>query len=421
MMHPRLSPAALASALLLIGCTAQPRADLVPPPPPPVVASAGCRIGPQDGPPPAPGGIADRGIGGTGTAGSTTLVDRGIGGTGTASGGASVLADRGIGGTGLVGVITGFASICMDGVEVGYGPATAVTSDTGEATPDALRVGQLAVVQADAGGLAASSVALRHEVIGQVDSVSADGLLHIAGQLVRLTQQTRGGTPAVGDRVAVSGFRDADGMIAASRFDPAPAGRVSVHGLLSHDAHGPHIGALLLHVPHTLRVPPDGAVTAAGRELQGVLYVDVLVPDLLIRDPAGVFAPATSQFYVESIVSFGLGGPIDPDVFYGGPVVVRLQRQRDGTLLRLSATPAPAGPITHPGARSAGPGRPGATGYGPAPVPNGRMAPGRAGNGGPAGGPGRFGGRRRPNADNPGPDQLGPPQGSVSPPGPGGH
>jgi hypothetical protein len=64
-----------------------------------------CQIGPDDGP-----AVADRGIGGTG------IDDNAI-----------QTADRGIGGTGIVGVITGFSSVCVDGLEVSYGSTTTVS------------------------------------------------------------------------------------------------------------------------------------------------------------------------------------------------------------------------------------------------------------------------------------------------------
>src|ERR1700760_2738588 len=48
--------------------------------------------------------------------GGPTLAERGIGGPGQPA--RSLVAERGIGGTGIVGVVTGFASVCVDGLEV---------------------------------------------------------------------------------------------------------------------------------------------------------------------------------------------------------------------------------------------------------------------------------------------------------------
>jgi hypothetical protein len=72
----------------------------------------------------------------------TILAERGIGGTGTPPGNPE-LADRGIGGTGIVGVITGFASVCVDGLEIAYDRSAAVDIDGAAGTPAALRVGQI--------------------------------------------------------------------------------------------------------------------------------------------------------------------------------------------------------------------------------------------------------------------------------------
>ena len=70
--------------------------------------------------------LTDRGIGGTGAASKgPQWSDRGIGGTGGASQ-PTRSADRGIGGTGIIGIITGFASVCLDGVEVHLDAVTPV-------------------------------------------------------------------------------------------------------------------------------------------------------------------------------------------------------------------------------------------------------------------------------------------------------
>ena len=53
---------------------------------------------------------------------SPLFADRGIGGTGApaALSAASRTADRGIGGTGIIGVVTGFGSIFVNGLEIQY-------------------------------------------------------------------------------------------------------------------------------------------------------------------------------------------------------------------------------------------------------------------------------------------------------------
>lgn len=57
-------------------------------------------------------------------------------------------ADRGIGGTGIVAVITGFASVCLAGQEIALGTETPVRIEERPAAADALRAGQVALVDA---------------------------------------------------------------------------------------------------------------------------------------------------------------------------------------------------------------------------------------------------------------------------------
>src|ERR1700690_592414 len=73
--------------------------------------------------------------------------DRGIGGTGAPAAGPAI-SDRGIGGTGIVGVVTGFGSVFVNGLEVAYAATTPVTVDGVPDTDAALRVGQLAAIVA---------------------------------------------------------------------------------------------------------------------------------------------------------------------------------------------------------------------------------------------------------------------------------
>src|ERR1700722_13700231 len=182
--------------------------------------------------------------------------DRGIGGTGAPASGPAI-SDRGIGGTGIVGTITGFGSVFVNGLEVAYTPTTPLTVD-GMPDPDAtLRVGQLAtIVASDDHGLNAVSIDVRHEVSGPVTSVSAgagtgDSTLVVAGQRVAIDSGTEGPqgsgglqTVRPGDWVAVSGLRGPDGVITASRIDQRMPGPVLVRGPVMPRAGGWWIGDL---------------------------------------------------------------------------------------------------------------------------------------------------------------------------------
>ena len=178
-------------------------------------------------PPPLPAPEAERGIGGTGAP------------NGAPNG--TFEAERGIGGTGIIGVITGFGSIFVDGLEVRYGTGTEVSVDDANATPAALREGQVVAVSAvgPTSALVAESISVVHEVAGPVEAVEDGGrMVRVAGQEVvipaAIPDQVGGGL-ARGDWVAVSGLQRPDGAIVATRIDPSPAGLVRVRGPLAGD------------------------------------------------------------------------------------------------------------------------------------------------------------------------------------------
>ena len=386
-MRPKSSRAALAGLLLLGACSPGnlPPLYVVEEP-----AAAGmCRLGPDEGPP-----LADRGIGGTGA--PTAVADRGIGGTGTPL----RTADRGIGGTGIIAVITGFASICLGGMEVALDDTVPVTLN-GEAVPaSSLRAGQLAIVEAGGQGseLAARSVELRQEVSGPVEAVATNGRLRVAGQAVQLSAGTYGQrNPQVGDWIAVSGLRSPDGVIQASRIDPRTPGEVLVRGRAVATPGGLRVGTLQLRSNETA---PAGYITATGRYRGGVLDGARLAPDRLATDPAAAFPEATRRILVESYAVAGPGGlrlgsgatlPALPGLV-GQPMrgMVEIERQPGGGLRATGLRPdGPAAfggdrgvlPGAFPG-RSMGEGGPGrGLGSQPAPVPR-PMIGGTGGEGG---------------------------------------
>lgn len=116
-----------------------------------------------------------------GVGGTCVVAGRpGIGGTGISEGG--------IGGTGIVGVVTGFASICVNGVEVQF-DADTPTSDNGQpGSARQLAVGQVVAVQAAgaAEALSARHIALIHAAVGPIETLNAaTGEFRILGQSAR--------------------------------------------------------------------------------------------------------------------------------------------------------------------------------------------------------------------------------------------
>jgi hypothetical protein len=142
----------------------------------------------------------------------------------------------GIGGTGItasagvVGVVTGFGSICVNGSEVHYGTGTAVEVNGRPAAARDLERGQL--VRVDAQRISnseyrASRIAVLESLVGPVTQVDAKRrMFWVMGQPVRLTREavvavSGNGMPAVKSTVRVSGLMNARGEVLASRIEGA--------------------------------------------------------------------------------------------------------------------------------------------------------------------------------------------------------
>jgi hypothetical protein len=291
-------PRLLAALLLLVAACSERAPPLSAPIPSPAGETDICRIGPDGGPPPQARPVR------------TAEDDRGIGGTGIQL--ASDDGDRGIGGTGIVGVVTGFASICVNGMHVGYDPTLPVVFGAVMAPPSALRVGQVVAISAAErdGTLQARRVAVRYEVSGPVEAVEP-GAIRVAGQRVTLVGAVPGGTDwKVGDSILVSGLRAPDGSIIASRIDPRPAGAprtVTVHGVLMQRDGVLSVGNLPIRVGPGLLLPDPGPVIATGMIEDGVLTPVSVAPDMLLRDPTVWFGPGYGRFLYEGYVSLGAG------------------------------------------------------------------------------------------------------------------
>jgi hypothetical protein len=173
------------------------------------------------------------GIGGTGA-----RADGGIGGTG-------ITADGGIGGTGLradtdlsvIGVVTGFGSICVNGVEVHYDASTPVTHDGEPSSARALAIGHVVALRAfgNSAEARARAIDVRSAAVGRVTAIErASNSLNVLGQTVRVESWTTVGPGLAGPTLAdvglgeplrVSGLRRADGTIIATRIERAPSAK----------------------------------------------------------------------------------------------------------------------------------------------------------------------------------------------------
>jgi len=177
------------------------------------------------------------GIGGTGQVARGT----GIGGTGARArkagiGGTGQIArGSGIGGTGqavehnglVVGTITGFGSICVNGIEIHYKSDTPLQLNGQTVNPDSsLAIGQVIAVGVSGMGkeVTANEMHILHAATGPVSTIDfIKGELEVLGQKVHFNINSASSSELnnlqSGDFVEVSGLRDHSGNIVASRID----------------------------------------------------------------------------------------------------------------------------------------------------------------------------------------------------------
>lgn len=255
------------------------------------------------------GAPAESGIGGTGApqasgiGGTGAPQVQGIGGTGAPQargiGGTGALAqDGGIGGTGIVGTITGFASVCVNGLEVHYDEATPVSMNGRAVNAAELAVGQVIAVEAQPGarGLSARSIAVLNALEGPITAIGA-GRLEVMGQPVRLAPGLAGPPAglAPGVAVRVSGLRAADGTVLATHLSRAPAaGAASAIGDLAGTGERRSLHGL----------PLSGAPAAERGEVlvRGDWDGQRLHVRELRRDPSAPFAGQVERLVVEGLV-----------------------------------------------------------------------------------------------------------------------
>jgi hypothetical protein len=203
---------------------------------------SGSGIGGTGSPTPMNGGS---GTGGTGTPSSKN--GSGIGGTGapisksdgSGIGGTGIISNgSGIGGTGqktdnqatvIIGTITGFGSICVNGIEIHFDRSTSVKIN-GEATnTDQLALGQVvsATVLGTGNEVLAQDIEVMNVVAGPIAEIDPElNRVTVLGQHIQLLEKTQYAPVNAditnfqkGDFIQVSGLRQADGEIVASRID----------------------------------------------------------------------------------------------------------------------------------------------------------------------------------------------------------
>jgi Domain of unknown function (DUF5666) len=168
-------------------------------------------------------GIQQDGIGGTGAK------EEGIGGTGIQAnsgvGGTGKQASSGVGGTGIVGIITGFASICVNGLEVFYDKHTEVDIDGMTSNIDALNIGQLVAIESSSNSnhLIAQRLSVSHVIIGKIEKVdSTQNTLQIMGRTIQISPETIVNADLKPQQlVKISGLVATNNQVYTSRIDIA--------------------------------------------------------------------------------------------------------------------------------------------------------------------------------------------------------
>ncbi|WP_376964648.1 DUF5666 domain-containing protein [Azospirillum sp. A26] len=261
-----------------------------------MLAAAGC--GPSQN---RDGGVADRGIGGTGV----SVADRGIGGTGITS-------------TGIVGTVTAFGSVWVNGLRVDLPQTTQVRIEGRPAQPGDVRIGQTVAMTAAPGGptgLTAQTLEVRFAVAGPVDRTATGGAL-VLGQRIDLAEAE--GTTALtpGRWVAISGLRRPDGVIDASRVDPwEPARGWVLRGRLdSVTAKTLTVAGLTLSRGRSL----TGALPAVGSMVRVAGKPDPAAALAVESDPFNPFGSTVNALSIETYVDAS-GQTTSP----GGPRIGR--------------------------------------------------------------------------------------------------
>ena len=184
--------------------------------------------------------------------------------------------ESGLGGTGIIGTITGFGSIFVNGAEVEIDHHTQLSVDGRKVAAYTFARGEVVEILATGSGLMqARQLEVRHEVIGPVEQVEAEtGQFRVLGQTVKRTG-TSGKLPKPGDRVKVSGFRNDAGMIYATHIAPAGKTQALITGVITRTHSGIfHIGEQSILLRNGSAVRPGTTIRVSGKVQHGVLNAD---------------------------------------------------------------------------------------------------------------------------------------------------
>lgn len=257
------------------------------------------------------------GIGGTGHEGQKTGTG-GIGGTGkqASNGGlggtGNKLTEGGLGGTGkplsigVYGRITGFGSVCVNGMEIHYKDNTPVQIDSRRADINDLKVGQIVSLTAhvnDRGDLYTRDIAVHSLLTGPVDHIDhKTQTIHALGQVIKAGAITS--KLHVGDAVRVSGLRDGAHRVVATLVEKVPASTPSsISGTVRIDQGVARIGTTPIN---SARTPRDGTFVQVKGNWDGQKFTaNSIAPKANPANPQGVSHFSIQTFKGQAGISGG--------------------------------------------------------------------------------------------------------------------
>ena len=225
--------------------------------------------------------VATGGVGGTGA----PIAKGGIGGTGDSIPAYALLPDDAKGSIGIMGVVTGFASICVNGEEVQYDSSTPIYENGKIAKLADIAVGKTVMLKVDkeGDGLRARAIGLFNAVTGPVSDLNVlRQEVTVMGQTIQVNRSIiRQLALALAENtsgtvISISGYRSDSGAIVASRVDIVDSmANANTLGLVTHIMpNGFVINGTKVHVtnPRALeKVKVGSEVQVSGNWNNGIL------------------------------------------------------------------------------------------------------------------------------------------------------
>jgi hypothetical protein len=149
------------------------------------------------------------------------------------------------------------------------------------------------------------------------------------------------GRVALGTWITVSGLRQPDGTIIASRLDRAKAGALAVRGQIKRDHDITRIGSLVLHGPAVADAKTGAFVLAVGSYVDMSAEVVKIAADPLLDDPVSYFGPSAELLVLQDFVQVGRGTVTlaNGQTFAAGPGVQGRSSDYRNAIIRLTRAP----------------------------------------------------------------------------------